>query len=555
MIYDHELRAYTKLFAHHYINSNTKDGQKLIEKQTKQQIKDFKYMFCKDYACQCNSEEENAQMYALHHVLTTQQISLARAIVIRQLYNGDFKSMKKKQFQFDVSHLEDLIVQEQEQKTIQDEKKKLPPTTPQFLIDAKLYQISVSILQGEKSNRRLSSNAGNKSLPSETGVPISFKETAILNVNDIGANVKLFEVEKHITARVGCFEVIQVGVKDYPVLIRKKPDNNDYFIESIQNPNFKEKDSNQVDVTFKLLSKNMAQVDVVVRPVTVVTNPSIIAMVTKIQEEVKIVTKEVQSNNQIVKTLDSANDKWRNIQQVSKATVLDMVEKHMSFNANVTVYAPIIFCPAIGSETAAIVNLGQIKITSDMPDVVTDKDAVFDYFQAKLMNLCIFTIRQYKNIPTMFGEIGKAQKSQLFEKYCLILPSTLQANIRSCFVKNHLSVDKLKVDVDWDSFSVTVSKQLFDCVCSLMQFYMQFIPKTEQETKNTVSMKNQHKSLKDKSARKADADKVAKRAGSADKNLEEEKKHKKVVKKVKVKKTGAAEESPQTQSSAQNKLS
>lgn len=32
MIYSHELRAYTKLFAHHYINSNTKDGQKLIEK-------------------------------------------------------------------------------------------------------------------------------------------------------------------------------------------------------------------------------------------------------------------------------------------------------------------------------------------------------------------------------------------------------------------------------------------------------------------------------------------------------------------------------------------
>lgn len=58
----------------------------------------------------------------------------------------------------------------------------------------------------------------------------------------------------------------------------------------------------------------MAKVDVVVRPVTVVTNPSIIAMVTKIQEEVKIVTKEVQSNNQIVKTLDSANDKWKNIQ-------------------------------------------------------------------------------------------------------------------------------------------------------------------------------------------------------------------------------------------------
>lgn len=105
-------------------------------------------MFCKDYACQCNSEEENAQMYALHYVLTTEQINLARAIVIRQLYNGDFKSMKKKQFQFDVSHLEDLIVQEQEQKTIQDEKKKFPPTTPQFLVDAQLHQISVSILQG-----------------------------------------------------------------------------------------------------------------------------------------------------------------------------------------------------------------------------------------------------------------------------------------------------------------------------------------------------------------------------------------------------------------------
>lgn len=126
------------------------------------------------------------------------------------------------------------------------------------MIDAQLHQISVSILQGEKSNRRLSSNAGNKSLPNETGVPISFTETAILNVNDIGANVKLFEVEKHIVARVGCFEVIQVGVKDYPVLIRKKPDNNNYFIESIQNPKFKERDSNQVDVTFKLLSKNMA---------------------------------------------------------------------------------------------------------------------------------------------------------------------------------------------------------------------------------------------------------------------------------------------------------
>lgn len=40
-------------------------------------------MFCKDYGCQCNSEEENAQMYAFHHVLTTQQICLARAIVIR----------------------------------------------------------------------------------------------------------------------------------------------------------------------------------------------------------------------------------------------------------------------------------------------------------------------------------------------------------------------------------------------------------------------------------------------------------------------------------------
>ena len=185
-----------------------------------------------------------------------------------------------------------------------------------------------------------------------------------------------------------------------------------------------------------------------------------------------------------------------------------MVEKHMSFNANVTVYAPIIFCPAIGSETAAIVNLGQIRVTSDMPDTVTDKDAVFDYFQAKLMNLCIFTIKEYKNIPRMFGEIEKAQRSQLFEKYCLILPSTLQANIRNCFVKNHLSVDKLKVDVDWDSFSVTVSKQLFDCVCSLMQFYMQFIPKTEENTANTTTIKKQHKSHKSKNTHKKGSEKA-----------------------------------------------
>lgn len=54
----------------------------------------------------------------------------------------------------------------------------------------------------------------------------------------------MFEIEMHVKAQVGCFEVIQVGIKDYPVLIRKKPDDDTKFITAITDPKFVSQDSN-----------------------------------------------------------------------------------------------------------------------------------------------------------------------------------------------------------------------------------------------------------------------------------------------------------------------
>ena len=107
LVEKYELRQYMKLFAQHYINCNSKEGQQRLEALKKEGRQTFSYPFCREYPCMCDQVEQNKQMHFYHIVLRPDEIRLARAVVIKHLFqykkNGfrELLKMKNPKYEFD----------------------------------------------------------------------------------------------------------------------------------------------------------------------------------------------------------------------------------------------------------------------------------------------------------------------------------------------------------------------------------------------------------------------------------------------------------------------
>lgn len=99
-----EFRQYMKLFCKHYLNTQTSPGKSALAeiiKESKASGRTFTYQFAPYYPCVCGSRPDNRMMDRLHHILSLDDIILARKVVIEYVHRFGLSKLAKQNFIFD----------------------------------------------------------------------------------------------------------------------------------------------------------------------------------------------------------------------------------------------------------------------------------------------------------------------------------------------------------------------------------------------------------------------------------------------------------------------
>lgn len=111
-----EFRQYMKLFCKHYLNTQTSPGKSALAeiiKESKAQNRTFTYQFAPYYPCVCGSRADNRMMDRLHHILSLEDIILARKVVIEYVHRFGLSKLAKQNFIFDApDHAITYVIQQ-----------------------------------------------------------------------------------------------------------------------------------------------------------------------------------------------------------------------------------------------------------------------------------------------------------------------------------------------------------------------------------------------------------------------------------------------------------
>lgn len=149
-----EFRQYMKLFCKHYLNTQTQPGKSAIAeiiKESKASNRTFTYQFAPYYPCICGSREDNRMMDRLHHILSLDDIILARKVVIEYIHRFGLSKLAKQDFIFDApDHAITYIIREceKDQRSVAAKKKERFSET-YIQINVRLDAFNMTLFQKE----------------------------------------------------------------------------------------------------------------------------------------------------------------------------------------------------------------------------------------------------------------------------------------------------------------------------------------------------------------------------------------------------------------------
>lgn len=341
----YELRQYMKLFAQHYINCNSKEGQQRLEALKKEGRQSFSYPFCREYPCMCDQVEQNKQMHFYHIVLRPDEIRLARAVVIKHLFqykkNGfrELLKMKNPKYEFDptTSAVRQTLREEKHeikaqrvqdvgdvngiklQFKIQLNKLELQLNANTVLPDDRLksvmeaeQSISVPVTPTspvqQKNSKFFQQEYQTVSLPKIIGTPTDCRSVILFKLDDLNFGLNLrFNDQLTCEAQIDTFEVLNLFSQSrYNVIIRKVPkspyDLTKSIVDGYDVP-LSGKDNLQVDMKFSRVSANQLALSLQVNPVTFVLTPDLYDVLKFAYEQSMLVVQQNEKQSMILQQL------------------------------------------------------------------------------------------------------------------------------------------------------------------------------------------------------------------------------------------------------------
>ncbi|CAL6041464.1 Putative_vacuolar sorting-associated protein 13 [Hexamita inflata] len=504
MLEQFEMKAYMRLFTQHYINSNTKEGLQQIEQYKKayeEKKETHKYMFCRQYPCMCDSEDGNKMMQAMHKLLKSEQITICRMLVIKQLYKKSFKDLKKTNYQFDTNdhQIAQLINDEKEELQKQKENEKFPEHLLQMDFSVQFDNIQIQINSTEKTkedplimtvNVPVNPTAAASKSKFFASKIETVKETlphgvgSTSHVNPIvQLNLKLVEVQFAlqfsgvitIGAKVSTLDVLNLFKSgEFPLIIRKVPNNMHHILDSLQKSDYTDDPENkQLDLQFVKHSSTLATLKMTIKPVSVVATPDLIKIFELISKESLEIVKETKENKYINNLIDKADVKWAELKTLSQKTIQETIANHFRINVDITMQAPVLLVPVQCSQTIFVCNLGMLKIHSNMIDYnpqIKSSEECYDIYSAELTNVFIFIVQTHSDVGRIFSSQQQNMLDDFFERHVLLKPATIQTEVKHCFVKNHIQAERTVVKINIKRIFCNVSEQNTNALVQLFEY-------------------------------------------------------------------------------------